>query len=89
MPTFNKDPEAVLDYSFDWTAWLAPGETIVSYVLTIPGGITKTSDGEAGGVVTFWLSGGLANTRYRIECLIVTSDDRADERSISIKVVDR
>jgi hypothetical protein len=51
--TFTKDPDAVLDYKFDWAAetngsgpsdWLASNETISSYVVTAAAGLTKDSD---------------------------------------------
>jgi hypothetical protein len=87
--SFTKDPEAVLDYTFDWSDWLATGETISSYTVTVPAGITKDSDSQADGVVTYWLSGGTAGTAYRVECKIVTSAGRTDELSIWIKVVER
>lgn len=91
--SFIKDPEAVLDYSFNWnnttSPWLATGETISSYTVTVPTGITKDSDSQASGVVTVWLSGGTAGTNYRVECKIVTSAGRTDERSIWIKVTNR
>lgn len=91
--SFTKDPEAVLDYQFNWNdsddPWLATGETISSYTVTAQTGLTKDSDSEASGVVTVWLSGGTAGTTYRVECKIVTSAGRTDERSIWIKVVER
>lgn len=89
MAQFRKDPEAVLDYEVDWTSWLAVGETITARTVTVPAGITKNSDSEAGGVVTVWLSGGTAGTSYTIECLITTSAGRTDERSFTVKVAER
>jgi hypothetical protein len=86
---FTKDPEAVLDYAFDWSDWLATGETISSHTITTETGITKDSDSEAAGVVTVWLSSGTAGTNYRVECKIVTSAGRTDERTIWIKVTNR
>ena len=53
-----KDPSAVLDYVFDWTEWLATGETIESYVITVDAGLTLNSDSESNGAVVAWLSGG-------------------------------
>lgn len=89
MTTFMKDPESVLDYEFDWTAWLADEETISSHAVTVPAGITNASDSEDAGVVTVWLSGGTANTRYTIECKITTSAGRTDERSFQVSVKER
>ena len=84
-----KDPSAVLDYVFDWTEWLATGETIANYTITADTGITVDSDSESDGVVTVWLSGGTAGENYKVACLITTTEGRADERTIWIKVVDR
>ena len=97
---FTKDPEAVLDYTFDWkplthgvsgaaSDWLATGETISSYTVTVETGLTKDSDSQADGIVTVWLSGGTAGENYKVACLIATSAGRTDERTIWIKVTDR
>ena len=88
-PTCLKDPDAVLDYGFDWNNWLASSETIVSAVWTIPAGITKVSQVETDGYTTIWLSGGTANTDYNLSCKMTSSDGRTDERTATIKVRNR
>ena len=84
-----KDPSAVLDYVFDWTEWLATGETITDHTITADTGITVDSSTESGGKVTVWLSGGTAGENYKVACLITTSAGRTDERTIWIKVTNR
>ena len=84
-----KDPSAVLDYVFDWTGWLATGETITDYAITADTGITVDSSTEDAGKVTVWLSGGTAGINYKVACKITTSAGRTDERTIWIKVVER
>ena len=84
-----KDPSAVLDYVFDWNEWLATGETITDHTITADTGITVDSSTEDDGKVTVWLSGGTAGTTYRVECLIVTTAGRTDERSLWITVQER
>jgi hypothetical protein len=84
-----KDPSAVLDYVFDWTEWLATGETITDHTITADTGITVDSSTEDDGKVTVWLSGGTAGINYKVACLITTSAGRTDERTIWIKVVER
>jgi len=84
-----KDPSAVLDYVFDWTEWLATGETITDHTITADTGITVDSSTESDGKVTVWLSGGTAGINYKVACLITTSAGRTDERTIWIKVVER
>ncbi len=86
---YLKDPNAVLDYAFDWSSWLASGETISSRTVTVPAGITLDSDTEASGSVTAWLSGGTAGEDYQIACLIVTSAGRTDERTVRVRVRER
>lgn len=88
--SFTKDPDAVLDYAFDWaTYWLESGETISSHVVTVGAGLTNDSDSETDGVVTAWLSGGAVGTTYDVACKIVTSCGRTDERTIEIVVEER
>ena len=84
-----KDPSAVLDYVFDWTEWLATGETITDHTITPDTGITVDSSTEDTGKVTVWLSGGTAGINYKVACLITTSAGRTDERTIWIKVEER
>jgi len=84
-----KDPSAVLDYMFDWTEWLATGETITDYTITADTGITVDSSTKSDGKVTVWLSGGTAGINYKVACLVETSAGRTDERTIWIKVTDR
>lgn len=96
-----KDPEAVLDYKFDWRAltngsgksdWLASGETITAgYTITAATGITADSDSrtDTNTSVTVWLSGGTAGETYTLECKIVTSASRTDERTMTIVVLER
>ena len=84
-----KDPSAVLDYVFDWTEWLATGETITDHTITADTGITDDGSTESDGKVIVWLSGGTAGENYKVACLIETSAGRTDERTIWIKVVNR
>lgn len=86
---FFKDPDATLDYAFDWTDWLEDGETISSHTITASTGLTKDSDSESDGIVTVWLSGGTTGTIYTLACKIVTSLSRTDERTVNIRCVDR
>ena len=98
---FTKDPEAVLDWYFDWAAlsngtgesdWLAGGETITDHVVTVtPAGLTVDSSAAINGAtaVQVWLSGGAAGVDYRVTCQVATSVGRTDERSAMVKVRQR
>ena len=90
---FVKDPDAVLDYMFDWrdasAPWLATSETIVDHIITADTGLVVDSSSENNGKVTVWLSGGTAGQNYKVACKITTSAGRTDERTIWIKVTNR
>ena len=100
---FVKDPQAVLDYKFDWlpfthgvdgaeTDYLASGETITAAVVTAPTGITVDSYAitDTNTSVSAWISGGTADTDYEIVCHIHTSvTPRVDDRTIIVQVRQR
>lgn len=86
---FIKDPNATLDFGFDWSEWLESGETISSYVLYVGSGLTKVSDVNTSGSVIVWLSSGSAGNRYTVACQITTTSGRIDERTIKIDVKNR
>ena len=82
-----KDPDAVLDYAFDWSGWLSEGESIASHEITASG-VTIITSSEAAGLVTLWVEGGAANTIARITNRITTNNDppRTDERTAAIRI---
>lgn len=85
------DPQAVLDYSWDWSPWLTGAETISSFTVTAPTGITVTTPApsQALGVVTAWITGGTPNTIYPIVCHVTTSAARQDDRTIYLTATNR
>lgn len=85
---FVKDPDEVLDYTFDWSTWLN-GDTIASDTVTVDTGLTKDSDSNDTDSVTVWLSGGTAGTAYKVSSKIVTAAGRTAERTIIITVRER
>lgn len=86
---FTKDPDAVLDYGFDWSSWLASGETISTSTWTVDSGITKDSDTSTTTTTTAWLSGGTAGVSYLAVNRVVTSHGRTEDRTIRINVRNR
>jgi hypothetical protein len=86
---FRKDPDAVLDYSWNWSAWLQPSENISAHSILAPTGITLDSSSADAGVVTAWLSGGTNGQTYRVTCRVTTDQGRTDDRSIEVWVQDR
>ena len=90
-PVRYKDPSSVLDFTFDWgtLGWLATGETITTSTMTVSYGIIKDSQSNTTTTATAWISGGTAGYAYTLTNRIVTSAGRTDERSMTIKVVNR
>lgn len=88
MPTFKHDPQAVLDYLWDWAAWLN-GDTISSHSVSVPTGITLASSAHTDTTVKAWLSGGTAGLDYKVTSHITTVAGRQDERTILIRAAER
>jgi len=86
--TFPKDPDAILDYVIDWTAWLG-ADTIAASQWIVPSGLTKTAEENSSTTATVWLSGGSAGQRYTVTNRITTAGGRTEDRSISIQVKER
>lgn len=91
MSTYLKDPDAVLDYQVDWSAWLASGETISTHTVTADDGITVDSSSitDDSTTVTAWVSGGTAGRKYRVTYHITTSEGREEDRTIRLWVQQR
>lgn len=88
--TFTKDPDAVLDYSVDWSLWLAGDEISTSEWILAQGALLeKVTDTKTTTKATVWLRGGEAGTTYLVTNRIVTVGGRTDDRTISVKVEER
>jgi hypothetical protein len=92
--TILKDPNAVLDYTRDWAAWLAAsaGDTLASVVWTITGqdsSLTVSAQTNTTTAATVKLSGGTAGYTYGVACKITTAGARIDERTFYVKVKER
>lgn len=85
----KKDPDAVLDWVWDWNEWLEEIETISTSTFIASVGITMDSTSNTTKTATVWLSGGTAGQVYQVTNRIVTSAGRTDDRSITIRVTER
>lgn len=84
----TKDPDAVLDYTVNWTEWLGD-DRIDTSTWIIPAGLTKDSDSHNGLEAIVWLSGGTAGDRYEVTNRITTTGGRTDDRTVSISVSEK
>lgn len=89
--SYVKDPSARLDYSWDWSDWLADvGDTISSATVAVPDGLAADGAPVVGGsTVTQRVSGGTLDGVYRMVCQITTAGGLVDERSIFLTISDR
>lgn len=91
LKSFTKDPEALLDYTVDWDGddWLGTDTITGTPTWTVPAGLTLAAQSNTTTTATVWLSGGMADTDYNVECKITTAGGRTDERTIRIQVRER
>ena len=80
---FIKDPDSVLDYTINWTAWL-DGDTITVSTWAVPSGLTADSDTFGDSSATVWLSSGVASIRYSIVNSITTAAGRQEDKTLII-----
>lgn len=98
--TKSKDPDAVLDYQWVWTADLGD-DTIDSAVFDV-----YTADGEeipetdatpvnvdsfsnTTTTATAFLSGGTLNHTYLIVCHVVTAGGREDDKTLKLRITQK
>jgi hypothetical protein len=88
VPFIVKDPDAILDYTVDWSAWLTDSgaDTIQTSTWVVAAGITQASVSNTTTAATIWLSGGTASTTYRITNRIATVGGRTADRSFDVVV---
>jgi hypothetical protein len=90
-----KDPNAILDYSFDWTEWLAaastPPDTIANAQFQLLGTSNATIVSQAFNAqkATAFVSGGLVGENIGLRCRITTAAGRVDDRTVYLKIKER
>lgn len=91
MSEYIHDPQATLDYTFDWSTlgWLADGETIATATVTAQTGLTIDSQTTGSEAVTVWISTDGTLGDRTLACRITTSAGRTDERTINLDVRNR
>lgn len=87
---YKKDPNATLDYSFDWGPYLTPlVDTITSVEWILSAGLTKVSQSNTATTATAFISGGVLEETETLTCRITTAGGRIDDRTIELVMVSR
>lgn len=91
-----KDPDATLDYAFDWTLYLADiSDTISAATFVLDPSLTQVRSAFNALTATVWVSGGVAPTdpsvpnQLAVTCRITTAGGRIDDRSVFLKIQPR
>lgn len=86
MSNFIKDPDATLDYTYDWSAWLGT-DTIITSIWQVPAGLTQPyPDESTDTTATIWLAGGNVGESYPVLNRITTAEGRIDDRTMNIVI---
>lgn len=83
------DPDALLDYGWDWSEWLG-SDTITGHTVTVvSGGVTIANQAHDATSVTAWITGGTQGSFAGVTCHITTAGGRADDRTLTLAVRQR
>lgn len=89
-PEILKDPNAILDYSFDWTTWLGADTISGVQVLTDDASLlVQGAPAHNGKIATVWVSGGTPGGKAAVTCRITTTEGRVDDRTVYLKIRER
>lgn len=88
---YKKDPDALLDFSWNWEPYLTQmNDTIASVEFIAEDGITidavATGVGFLNYITTVWLEGGTLGEDYNVVHRITTTDGRVDDRTMTIQI---
>ena len=88
MKTFTKDPDAKLDYTVDWTDFLAAASDTISASSFISSSDDLTLEDESmlDGIHTVFVSGGTLNEVYRVTSRIETVGGRINDNSLRLLI---
>jgi hypothetical protein len=74
------------DYVVDWTARLAPGDTIASSTFSLPPGLLATKSSFDAATTNVWISGGVDGERYEVVNRVATAGGRTMDQVVRLRV---
>jgi len=88
MKTYEKKPDEVLDYGFDWSKEF-PDDPVQTSTWVIDAGLTTHDLTHDASSTTFWASGGMLRARYYAVNRVTTVGGRTASRDMLIEIVKR
>lgn len=82
-----KDPDASVDYSYDWTGLYSGG--VIDHEVIPTAGIDVVTSELIEGIVYYRLSGGTAGETYNVTIRVTTSNGQVDDRTVAHPVAER
>ena len=83
----NKDADAILDYVFDWEAFVdADSDTIVSAEVSAPAALTITGTTITVSTVKVFVAGGSEGTTYPIVNRVFTAGGRTEDKVLELTI---
>ena len=92
MPFATKDPQAQLDFGFNWSQWVATGDEINSASWELAGNdnaLTLSNQVLSGNESTVRATGGTVGATYRLVNTVTTSSGLTDQRTITLRIINR
>ena len=86
MANYTKTVAAVLDFTFDWSAYLAGLDTIVGSTWTVPTGITSSNLSSTATTTSLRLAAGSAGLFYPLTNTITMASGQIDQRPLVITI---
>jgi hypothetical protein len=89
---WEKDPDAFLDYSINWSDWLAeiPGDSVANMYVNNTAGVQVPVQGIIDGAITAVMArAGVVGATEEIVIRIATTEGRIDERTIRLLIRQR
>ena len=87
--TIEHDPDAVLDYVLDLTAWLTDVSDTLQSLTMLSTGVTVDSSSISGNLCIAWISGGTVGEPASATFRFTTAGGRTDDRTINFKIKER
>lgn len=83
------DPDATLDYTWDWTSWLTDGDSLDDATIISPDEVDVSGVHVDGARVTCRVTVVGQVRRTSVTCRVTTVEGLVDDRTIGLVVADR